>query len=344
MDEILQEIKPNPTYSEIRSKDVVWPKHRSDEYWEYRKNWSEYPKKMHVSDFPLHLDIETTSYCNLECVMCPRTIQMKEGIGYLPENEEEFPMDLYKKIIDEGSDNGLCSIKFQYLSEPLADSKIIERIKYAKDKGIMDLMFNTNATLLTEKMAYDLLESGLDDIFFSIDSIIPEKYNKIRVGADYDQVIENIKSFMKIKNEGNYKHVQTRTSMVVLPGTKQSELDEYVKFWLPIVGIVGFDEWIDHSTKRKELNDYNPNFICAQPFQRLFIMHEGTCTPCCVDATRGYPLGHVQEQSITEIWHGEKLTKMREAQTSGNYRSIEICKKCYIPFSKSDGGTTPEIM
>ena len=41
-----------------------WESFRNEEYFEYRKNWSEYPKKRFVSDFPLHLDIETTDLCN----------------------------------------------------------------------------------------------------------------------------------------------------------------------------------------------------------------------------------------------------------------------------------------
>ena len=119
----LKDIKPWQYYKEFRSKDVVWPEKRSKEYWEYRKKWSEIPKSMIVTDFPIHLDIETTSYCNLECVMCPRTILAKEGTDYLPGNDVEFPMDEYKRIVDEGAENGLCSIKLQYLGEPLADSK-----------------------------------------------------------------------------------------------------------------------------------------------------------------------------------------------------------------------------
>jgi radical SAM protein with 4Fe4S-binding SPASM domain len=338
------EIKPNPTYSEVRSKHVTWPNYRNQEYWDYRKKWSEYPKSMFVSEFPLHLDIETTSYCNLECGMCSRTIQMNEGIDYLPGQDKEIPMELYKRIIDEGSKNGLCSVKLQYLSEPLGDSMIIERIKYAKEKGIIDTMFNTNATLLTEEMSYNLLEAGLDDLFFSVDSIVPSKFNKIRKGAEFNEVVENIKNFMKIKNEGDYKHVQTRVSMVLLPGTPKQEIDDYLNFWLPIVGTVGFDEWIDHSASHGEYQDYNPNFVCAQPFQRLFITYNGVCIPCCVDALREYGVGNINNQTIKEIWHGEPLKKLREAQINGRYRDIDICKKCYIPFSKASGGTDPQVM
>ena len=157
-------------------------------------------------------------------------------------------------------------------------------------------------------------------------------------------VLLNIKNFMKIKNDGNYKNVQTRVSMVVLPGTPKQEIDDYLKFWLPIVGTVGFDEWIDHSEAHGEYQNYNPNFVCAQPFQRLFVTYSGVCIPCCVDVLREYPVGDINKQSIKEIWHGEPLKKMREAQIKGLYRDIDICKKCYIPFSKSSGTTDPQIM
>jgi len=341
----VKSIKPWQYYSEFRSKDVIWPEHRSKEYWEYRKKWSDIPKAMQVTDFPIHLDIETTSYCNLECVMCPRTVQANEKIDYFGENDNvEFPMDEYKRIIDEGAENGLCSLKLQYLGEPLADSKILERVKYAKDKGIMDVMFNTNATLLTEEMSHKLLEAGIDDLFFSVDSIIPEKFNKIRIGADYNQVVDNIKNFMRIKQEEKYDHVQTRVSMVLFPGTKTEEIEAYKNFWIPIVGTVGFIEWVNHTTAHGEYEEYNPDFVCAQPFQRMFIMYNGTCTPCCLDAKREYSLGNIHEHTVKEIWHGEELTRMREYQKHGRYREIEICRKCLAPVTKASGEATPELV
>jgi MoaA/NifB/PqqE/SkfB family radical SAM enzyme len=326
-----RDIKPNATYSEVRLSDLEWPKHRGPEYWEYRKKWAEYPKKMYEGDFPLHLDIETTNVCNLLCPMCPRTIQIDNGtyvdIGTMS-------MDLYKRIIDEGAANGLCSIKLNFLGEPLLDRYIIERIKYAKSKGIIEVMFNTNATMLTEEMSHKLLEAGLDSIFFSVDSISRERFNKIRIGADYDTVVKNIINFVKIKNEGNYKHVQTRTSMVVMPSNKH-EVEEYTKFWLPIVGIVGYGEWVEHTSTQGVIEDYNPDFVCSQPFQRMFVLYDGICTPCCVDDGRGYILGDVKKNTIKEIWHGEPYKKLRNAMMNGRYKDIDICARCYVPYAKT---------
>jgi len=345
MSQTAKDIKPNATYSEIRSEDLEWPKHRSPEYREYRRKWNEYPKKLHVPDFPLCLDIETTNVCNLKCTMCSRTIQIEDGT-YVDIGTMSW--DMYKKIIDEGSKNNLCSIKLNYLGEPLLDKYIIKRIEHAKKHGVIEVMFNTNASMLTEEMSHKLLEAGLDSIFFSVDGINPETYNKIRIGTDYDTVVNNIINFVRIKNEGNYKHVQTRTSMTVLPGMEK-EAEEYVKFWLPITGQVGFGEWVDargkgtikiSGTKKSgtihEYDNYNPDFVCSQPFQRMFVMYDGVCTPCCIDVSRGYELGDVKKNTIKEIWKGERFQKLREAQISGRYPEIDICRTCYMPHSQKN--------
>lgn len=326
-----KDIKPNATYSEVKLPDLEWPKYRSAEYWEYRKKWTDYPKKMYVSDFPIHLDIETTNICNLLCPMCPRTIQI-DNDTYV--DVGTMSMDFYKKIIDEGVKNGLCSLKLNFLGEPLLDKYIVERVKYAKDNGIIEVMFNTNGSVLTEEMSHKILEAGIDSIFFSVDSTDPEKYNKIRIGTDYNTVVNNIKNFVKIKNEGNYKHVQTRVSMVVMPSNK-NEVESFTKLWLPVVGIVGFGEWVEHTSTQGVIEEYNPDFVCSQPFQRMFIMYDGICTPCCVDDGRGYILGDLKNSTVKQIWHGERYQKLRNAMTSGRYRDIDICRRCYFPLAKT---------
>lgn len=334
--EVVKDIQPNRTYSEIKLDNLEWPKHRSEKYWEYRKKWSEYPKKMYAGDYPLHLDIETTNVCNLLCGMCPRTIQIDNGtyadIGTMN-------MDMYKRMIDEGSENGLCSVKLSFLGEPLLDNHICERIKYAKDHGIEEVMFNSNATMLTEEMSHNILESGIDSIYFSVDSTSREIFNRIRKGADYDTVVENIKNFVKIKDEGEYQHVQTRVSMTVMP-SNEHEVEGFKNFWLPIVGIVGFGEWVEHCATSATYEDYNPDFVCSQPFQRITILWDGICTPCCVDDGRGYILGDVNKSTVKEIWNGERYKKLRNAQITGRYRDIDICSKCYYPFAKS-GDNSP---
>lgn len=59
-------------------REALFEQYRGDgweaEYAEYRRNWSEYAKQQKVSDYPLLVDIELSSVCNLACPMCIRTL------------------------------------------------------------------------------------------------------------------------------------------------------------------------------------------------------------------------------------------------------------------------------
>lgn len=325
-------VKIDAAYKEFRrtKEPMEWEKARGLEYWEYRRKWDECPRNMQAGDFPIHLDIETTNACNLACPMCSRTILISKGafrkIGFMN-------FDFYKNLIDQAADNGACSVKLQYLGEPLLHPDLPKQIKYAKDKGIIEVMINTNAALLTEEISRAILKAGLDSIFFSVDYLGREKYNKIRIGADLDQVIKNIKKFMEIKKELNCKHVQTRISKVVMPGDSPKELEKFKEFWFKVgVDLVGFDEFVDFTSTPSE--EHNPNFVCAQPFQRMVILWDGKVLPCCGDVEAEYIVGDATKEKLKDIWRSEKYKKLREMHIAGRYYEMDICRKCYLPLAK----------
>jgi MoaA/NifB/PqqE/SkfB family radical SAM enzyme len=234
---------PNPSYIEVRFSDFItkWEQLRSDKYWEYRQKWIKNAKEQIVENFPLHLDIEVSRRCNLRCPMCPRTLKIERGEKL---NEGDMSMSLYRKVIDEGSREGLCSIKLSYLGEPLIHKELPEMIKYAKDKGIVDIMFNTNGVLLTEDVSQKLISAGLDKLFVSFDSPNPETYEKIRVGTTFDRVFNNVKNLLKIREKMNSINPVIRVSMTVMQENKAEVLD-YIKLWHGIADLIGFGDYIN---------------------------------------------------------------------------------------------------
>ena len=184
----------------LKTQNIMddWESRRTQAYKSYRKEWYNNPKNNILNDFPIHLDIEATSACNFLCTMCPRTEMIENKTFWKVEN---FDMKTYEKIVSDGVPLGLRSIKFQYLGEPLVNKNLVKMIKFAKKAGVVDVMFNTNASLLDEKKAEEIILSGVDKVFFSFDSPYREQFNKIRIKGDYDLVLKNIKNFMKIKKE-----------------------------------------------------------------------------------------------------------------------------------------------
>ena len=307
-----------------------WESSLPDEYWDYRRRWEENPKNRVVGSFPIHLDIEATNACNLKCVMCPRTEKVEEGTFWKIQNVD---LSAYKRLIDEGVKHGLSSVKFNYLGEPLLNRNLIDMIVYAKEAGILDVMFNTNATLLTEDMARKLIHSGLDKLFFSFDSPIREHYNQIRVGAEYDTTLNNIRRFMEIREELGSLKPFTRVSMVLMQ-ENQHEWPDFQKLFEPLVDAVAYVDYLDHGTQHNPERTAIPvqsrtnTFCCPQLWQRMFVHPDGVATVCCLDAERELKVGHIFEQSVHEIWTGEAYQRLRDLHASGRFQEIPACARC----------------
>lgn len=153
------EIKPNANFHSLAGS--AKPDNPSEIYEEYRRCWVEYPTQFILKEFPMHLDIESTNRCNLQCTFCDRQRTVSEN------QFGDMDMNLYKKIIDEGARNNLWGIKLSYRGEPLLHPHIVQMVAYAKQKGILDVYFNTNGMLLNERMSSNLIEAGLDRISIS---------------------------------------------------------------------------------------------------------------------------------------------------------------------------------
>lgn len=293
------------------------------EYKGYREKWNEYPKKWIVNDFPLHLDIESTNACNLRCVMCPRNF-MTEKIGYIEWN-------LFKKIIDEGAKYRLPSIKLNYRGEPLLHPNLPRMVRYAKEKRIIEVQFNTNGLPLNKKKIEELLDAGLDRIIFSFDGATKETYEKIRTGSNYEKVVNNIRTLVVMRNEMGLKRPLVRVQMVKMK-ENEHEVEDFLKMWIPVANRVAV------STKREPrgVQEEVRHFPCPQIWQRLMVCWDGEVRICCGDWSGEIVLGNAKESSIYELWHSQKLNQIRELHAQGRFNEIPVCARCEVNTPRAD--------
>jgi len=305
----------DPTYQLLKKG----PEDQSPRYREYRRKWVENPKKHIVEEFPIHLDLESTSGCNLKCPMCFQS--------YNPPKPGFMDFNLFKKIIDEGAEKGLCSVKLQYRGEPLLHPKLVDMVRYAKEKGVIEVMFNTNATLLTEDKSRAFVEAGLDKIVCSIDGYTKEVYEKIRVGAKFETILNNIKTLQRVKKEMGSKKPIVRVQMVDTPWN-HDQIKGYLRFWGKIADQVGIEEMQDWRLDKNAPDTPTPEFCCPQLWQRLVILWDGKVVPCCGDHYQRMVIGDAATTKISEIWLGDKMNQLRELHMRGEAHKINICKSC----------------
>jgi len=326
------DFNPNESYHEAIYSES-WKRYRSEEYFEYRRQWDEVPRDKVQLDFPIHLDIETTNICNLKCPMCPRTIMVAEGVpDYV--NPSRMSREDYANIIDQGAMHGLKSVKLNYLSEPLAHKDVIWQVEYAKKSGIVDVMMNTNAALLKREVSEGLLRAGLDNLFVSIDAVSPDMFEERRPGTTLGRVMDNLHGFIKLRNK-SYPHVQVRVSMIMYNDPVWMEQFEGLKTtWKGLVDAVGYGFYTERAADLRGEYPEQPGFWCAQPFQRMFLKNNGNVTICCVDDKDEVVVGDWRTEKLHSIWNSPRYRTIRQLHADGKYYQMALCRKCYLPHSE----------
>jgi putative metalloenzyme radical SAM/SPASM domain maturase len=146
-----------------------------------------------MEDKPRKLNIEVTSRCNLNCDMCMRKVLMEES--------GDMRLQTYKALLPVFPE--LESVNVIGIGEPLLNDNIIEMIRLGKKhlppKGTFSI--TTNATPIDDRMAKELVSSGLDDVVVSVDGATPKTFNAIRKKATFNEVMSNIERLNKAKKE-----------------------------------------------------------------------------------------------------------------------------------------------
>ncbi len=269
---------------------------------------------------PIEITLESTAKCNLYCPMCPRHI-------YTFDNEN-MDLELYRKIVQDCKD--YVEFIWPYgIGEPMIHPHIFEMIRITADAGIRTGM-STNATLLDEKRADLLLDSGLDYVILAFDGATKATYEKYRTGATFERTRENILGFLKKKLDR--RSPMYVVAQMVLLKENHHEIADYKKLWsIPGVDEIRFkrDEiQIDGSkipNVEFKAERRNPcHLLWRGP---LYVRYDGLAYPCCYMYDEP-PVGDLKHQPLMDVWNSPGMVKLREAHLTGDISEYPICQTC----------------
>lgn len=140
--------------------------------------------------------------CNTNCRHCwvhtPALTQPHEFL------ERKLDLELFKSIVDDASELKSDLIILQGDGEPLMYEHTMEMLKYIRKKGI-EAMFFTNASLLDEKKAREIIDIGVKEIFCSLPAGSAETYGRVCPQHKDDEFFERIRTnlinFMKMRKK-----------------------------------------------------------------------------------------------------------------------------------------------
>ena len=255
-------------------------------------------KNRKVRKVPLHLDIELNNDCNLQCDMCPNH---SPRALYFPEVITHMDFTLYKKIIDEAVEKGVCAVKLAFRGEPLLYRKLPQAVFYAKNQGIMGVMINSNGLLLGQALLVQLMISGLDTFILS----------------DY--------GFKKQVEIGHMIQATKKLFHFDIPKLIVKTND--APRWYTIADEITESTFYDYNSGEECLEA--SSFECEQLYQRLVILADGRVKVCCSSVLfEDGIIGDMHEHTIEELWNGDYMQYIRFCHANGRANLIKSCRYC----------------
>lgn len=292
------------------------------DYLIYRYKFRTWPRKRILSEFPIHLLIEPTSICNIRCVMCfqvDKSFAQSEYMG-------RMPLDIFNKVIDEASLNSCKAITLASRGEPTLNKDLPLMLDLIRKRNFLDVKLNTNATKLTEDICRAILNSGVNELVYSVDAGTKETYESIRVGGKFDNVVKNIDLFNEIR-KSEFPNSKTVTRISGVKVNDSQDINQMVEFW---------SERVDEVTIKPAIprwDSYNNELTyrlepCELLWERLYVWYDGKINPCDFDYKSFLSVGNVENTSIKDAWLGKGYEKLREAHSLGKRDKVTPCDRC----------------
>ena len=292
------------------------------------------------SERPFVYNIETTNACNMKCKMCPRTTRMTRKI-------ETINKDLFVKIIDQleppnkidwakwkefvkseygiGEDASSENHFFLYIipkviqlhgyGDPLLDRNMQEYIQMLHNRGF-ESYFSCNPANINVAKTLSMFECGLNYIKYSIESTDDSTHKEIRGHAsNFTSSFEKIYTLLEEKDKRGYNTIIVIT---MLDLNRDGQTEEYDKL---LTAFKDLDVYIyikseDQQWYRKDYHGTKSihwSEICKHPWMSMTIKSNGDVAMCMEDYNNEIVLGNAWQQSLYDIWNGDKYTKFRRA-------------------------------
>lgn len=309
---------------------------------------------------PEKVMISPTDACNLRCKTCWRL--EKEGCDKI---KDELTLKEIEDILKECKKLDVKTIDLTGGGEPFYRKTIFEIISKVKKYGF-EATLTTNGTLLNKKKIEKIINLGLGDICFSIESNEERINDALRGKGTYKKVVKAIKTLNELKKDlekpivriatvitnKNYKHLGSLIDFA--SENKISAINFSVMIEWKINKELTMKKEKDYTKILKELNarikdkkiysnlgliikyglfEHNPPEFCFAPWEMIFINSNGEVLACCTLASyHENVIGNIKEQSLSEIWRGERMNKFREMIK--NKKFFDECKKCLPEFTE----------
>ena len=286
--------------------------------------------------------VEVTTYCNLKCAGCVRTIMDEQNTW----SNDHMPVERFQRIVDSLSPAEIFIP--QGIGESTMHPHIVELIRIASQSKKFDrIEINTNALVRTADFYGELFDAGLSGLTVSVDSLDTGLIDRVRAGTDIAKLETRLREFAeRFPDRIGVRVTVSRWNMGHLAKllSRLSELGRFNVWLQPFFdmgnggGVLSAEEagklearLLEQSGEFQNLNITVEPFlpsqeVCRSPWKSPAITVDGHLKPCCMILHQeDIHFGDVQAVPFNELWHSTEVEAFRAEFA---LRSPSCCSRC----------------
>lgn len=303
--------------------------------------------------YPTIMDLEPNSTCNFRCTMC-QVSNWKNG-----KRADDMSFDNFKNFIDRN--NYFTEVKLHGMGEPLLHKRYFDMVEYLSSQYIWTRT-SINGSLLHVKDNYKkLIDADIGEVQCSFDGATKEIYEKIRVGANFEKVVDNL---TLLNNYANTKNRLYTRMWALIQKSNRHQIFDFVELARKMnfkrlsfsvsLNDWGREEWnqnnkeqeahkftqVEHDkliglskkygidiTLWEQASSYSTrDKLCSWVFNRPYISSDSKIVPCCMIADPSV-INFGDSRDFSNAWNNQKYQDFRQQHLDGNIPNC--CKGCY---------------
>lgn len=298
--------------------------------------------------WPLHMQVELTSVCELECPVCPT------GIGELRRSASAMDPGLFDEIMQDAGPY-LLTLSLWAWGEPLLHKSLGRILETAARYPVATLLSTNGQSLHTARVQDALRQHPPDYLIVAIDGLTDDVNRVYRKGARLAPALEGVRALARWKQESGAGRPVLVCRFLAMRHNEH-QLPDLGRF----AADAGFD-LVSHRTltiidsaegphrslvpTEEALRAYRydddgrvarGDFVCQHAFSFPTILADGTVTVCEQDFNGGRAYGVLgADGTFRDIWWGARAAAVRRTvrDRPAEYSFCRNCPRADRPLS-----------
>ncbi|WP_321472124.1 radical SAM protein [uncultured Paludibaculum sp.] len=299
-------------------------------FWRRNKPWG----------WPLHMQVELTSYCELQCPVCPA------GTGELERDAKSIDVALVEQLMQEVGEH-LLTVSLWGWGEPLLHKRL-ERILEITSRYPCAKLLSTNGQQLNHPRVQQALRAHPPTyLIVAVDGLCDETNSVYRRGAKLQPLLDGVRALAEWKRSTgatlpilHCRFIAMRHNEHELPALPQfctdAGFDMATVRTLSIVdtpvdrhnGLIPASELLRAYSYQDNQRARRSDFVCQHAFTFPTLMADGRLVSCEQDHNCSQAYGTLKPGvTFSDLWRSDRASSIRRT-IKESPEKFSFCRNC----------------